>query len=233
MGKLLNSVTKTWRTNYVTTDLQDAHDIEQFVKRPFFLLVGVDGPLMTRFGREKTKSVPQSLRHLRLLTVRTFHCRAQARDQSLDLETFIADHDTLMQHLPLLLCESDARPQLQYSDSDMVDIPPSISPKASTSTRTTSAGLKNALAYAQLQVMNNFATVPELEAHLDTLNLTDGERLRPGWDTYFMVSRWKVHWTSLTTTTDTGVARILAVKLHETSRGGPFSPLETDPLDGI
>lgn len=193
VGKLLNTVTKTWRTNYVTTDLQDAQDIEQFVKRPFFLLVGVDGPLMTRFWREKAKSVSHPLHHHRPLTVLTLHCRAQARNQSLDLETFIADHDTLMQHLPVPLCQSDARPQLQSSDSNMADIPPSISPKGSTSTDATSAGLKNALAYAQLQVMNNFATVPELEAHLDTLNLTDGERLRPGWDTYFMVRRWKAH----------------------------------------
>lgn len=57
VDKLLNSVTKTWRTNYVTTDLEHAEDIERFVKRPFFLLVGVDGPLMTRFAREKSKSV--------------------------------------------------------------------------------------------------------------------------------------------------------------------------------
>lgn len=57
VGHLLNSVTKTWRTHYVTTDLQHAEDIERFVKRPFFLLVGVDGPLMTRFQREKAKSV--------------------------------------------------------------------------------------------------------------------------------------------------------------------------------
>lgn len=55
VGNLLESVTKTWRTHYVTTDLQCAEDIQRFVKRPFFLLVGVDGPLMTRFEREKAK----------------------------------------------------------------------------------------------------------------------------------------------------------------------------------
>ncbi|GHJ90430.1 hypothetical protein NliqN6_6832 [Naganishia liquefaciens] len=164
--KLLNSVTKTWRTNYVTTDLEHAHDIEQFVKRPFFLLVGVDGPIMTRFAREKAK--------------------ADARGQSLDLETFVADHDRLMQHLPVLNDKPNDRPQLHSSDSDIADIPPSISPNASSSIRRTNAGLRNALAYAHLQVMNNFKTVQELEAHLDSLNLTDGERLRPGWDTYFM-----------------------------------------------
>lgn len=35
--------------------------------------------------------------------------------------------------------------------------------------------------------MNNFPNVQELEGYLDELNLVDGERLRPGWDTYFMV----------------------------------------------
>lgn len=52
---LLTSVTKTWQADYVTTDLHCAEQVEPFVKRPFFLLVAVDGPLMTRFQREKAK----------------------------------------------------------------------------------------------------------------------------------------------------------------------------------
>jgi dCMP deaminase len=111
-----------------------------------------------------------------------------ARGQSLDLETFIADHDALMEHLPALTPKVNTGAQLSSNRKDMSDIPPSISPQATSATRQTSAGLKHALAYAQLQVMNNFASVQELEAYLDGLNLTDGERLRPGWDTYFMVS---------------------------------------------
>jgi len=37
-----------------------------------------------------------------------------------------------------------------------------------------------------LHVANNFVTVPALYSHLDDINLLNPERLRPGWDTYFM-----------------------------------------------
>jgi dCMP deaminase len=36
--------------------------------------------------------------------------------------------------------------------------------------------------------MNNFKTIADLEAHLEEVNLLDPERMRPGWDGYFMVS---------------------------------------------
>lgn len=88
-----------------------------------------------------------------------------------------------MDHLPAL----PSKPQPNATTSSPTDIPPSISPRSGSSTRPTRSGLKHALAYAHLSVMNNFPDVQELERYLDELNLTDGERLRPGWDTYFMV----------------------------------------------
>ncbi|KAI5450604.1 Deoxycytidine monophosphate (dCMP) deaminase [Naganishia albida] len=163
VDSLLNSVTKTWRTHYVTTDLQRAEDIQRFVKRPFFLLVAVDGPMMTRFEREKAKAT----RH----------------GASLNLENFIAQHDMLMDHLPAL--PKKPQPQDATTPAPSIEIPPTISPRSSSATRT-GAGLKRALAYAHLSIMNNFTSVPELEEYLEELNLLDGERLRPGWDTYFM-----------------------------------------------
>lgn len=41
---------------------------------------------------------------------------------------------------------------------------------------------------AHISVTNNFSNLPELHAHLDSLSLCGPERLRPGWDDYFMVS---------------------------------------------
>ncbi|KAG6837678.1 hypothetical protein H0H93_004954 [Arthromyces matolae] len=35
-------------------------------------------------------------------------------------------------------------------------------------------------------IFNSFKTVSAFHKHLDDLNLLDPERLRPGWDTYFM-----------------------------------------------
>lgn len=47
--------------------------------------------------------------------------------------------------------------------------------------------LARVLAAAHVTVCNRFATVDALSAHLDALDLLDEERLRPGWDLYFMV----------------------------------------------
>jgi len=50
---MLDHVTRNWRSNLVTTDLTTYDDIKPFVKRPFFMLLSVDGPLRTRFQRER------------------------------------------------------------------------------------------------------------------------------------------------------------------------------------
>ena len=44
------------------------------------------------------------------------------------------------------------------------------------------------MAMSTIKVDNNFPTTQALWDHLDSLDLMDEERLRPGWDTYFMVS---------------------------------------------
>lgn len=44
------------------------------------------------------------------------------------------------------------------------------------------------MSLATIRVDNHYPTVEGLWHHLDSLDLMDEERLRPGWDTYFMVS---------------------------------------------
>lgn len=48
---LLEYVTKHWRESFVTCDLDTPQLIKQFNQRPFFLLVSVDAPLLTRYRR--------------------------------------------------------------------------------------------------------------------------------------------------------------------------------------
>ena len=50
------------------------------------------------------------------------------------------------------------------------------------------------MSLATVKVDNCFPTVEGLWTYLDTLNLLDEERLRPGWDTYFMVSPLHTTW---------------------------------------
>ncbi|KAH9486498.1 Deoxycytidylate deaminase [Psilocybe cubensis] len=52
--ELLDYVTKNWRNDFVTSDLRTRSLIETFVRRPFFLLVSVDAPLLERFHRSKS-----------------------------------------------------------------------------------------------------------------------------------------------------------------------------------
>ena len=49
--ELLDHVTLNWRSNFVTRDLRTERMIQMFIKRPFFMLVSVDGPISDRFRR--------------------------------------------------------------------------------------------------------------------------------------------------------------------------------------
>lgn len=49
--ELLEHVTLNWRSNFVTRDLRTEQMIQMFIKRPFFMLASVDGPISDRFRR--------------------------------------------------------------------------------------------------------------------------------------------------------------------------------------
>jgi hypothetical protein len=50
-ASLLEHVTRNWRHNFVTLDLRTEWMIKMFARRPFFMLVNVDGPISDRFRR--------------------------------------------------------------------------------------------------------------------------------------------------------------------------------------
>ncbi|OCF44679.1 dCMP deaminase [Kwoniella heveanensis CBS 569] len=88
----------------------------------------------------------------------------------LSLEDFIDAHDALLNG-PL--------PTLSPSSTSSSSSPTSLSYHPQTD-------FKRTLSLAQISICNNFPDAGSLEAYLDRLNLLDEERLRPGWDTYFM-----------------------------------------------
>ncbi|KAI0045194.1 hypothetical protein FA95DRAFT_1607880 [Auriscalpium vulgare] len=102
---LLDHVTKYWRSNFVTIDLRTADVLQLFSKRPFFLLINIDAPVLIR-GAHSALRHPSSLNSMQK--------------------------------------------------------------------------------YVNMHVVNDFDSVPALYAHLDELDITDPDRLRPSWDTYFM-----------------------------------------------
>lgn len=48
---LLDFVTKRWREHFVTTDIWDERVLDVVYKRPLFILVSVDAPVLVRWGR--------------------------------------------------------------------------------------------------------------------------------------------------------------------------------------
>jgi dCMP deaminase len=60
-AQLLLYVTRNWEDNFVTVDLTTKELIESFMKRPFFLLVSIDAPLMQRFARRNQYVCPSSV----------------------------------------------------------------------------------------------------------------------------------------------------------------------------
>ncbi|KAJ3757908.1 cytidine deaminase-like protein [Lentinula raphanica] len=53
-AELLDYVTRNWRSNFVTTEIQTREVAEVFIKRPFFMLLSLDGPLLDRFRRSNS-----------------------------------------------------------------------------------------------------------------------------------------------------------------------------------
>lgn len=54
-AEMLHFVTANWHRNYVTLDLQNSRDAAPFEKRPFFLLVSIEAPLLSRWRRCQAK----------------------------------------------------------------------------------------------------------------------------------------------------------------------------------
>ncbi|KIJ45065.1 hypothetical protein M422DRAFT_29922 [Sphaerobolus stellatus SS14] len=129
---LLEYVTQHWLESFVTCDLDTPELVELFNKRPFFLLVFIDAPLLTRYRRSHFNT---------------------------SLESFVEEDDALHYGTPAL---STSKPKHQY------------------------APLQRLSRFANIHLINPFDTLSELHAYLREFNLTNPDRLRPQWDTYFM-----------------------------------------------
>ncbi|KAJ7619191.1 cytidine deaminase-like protein [Mycena polygramma] len=60
-SSLLDYVTRNWRHDFVTVDLCTRDVVEAFVKRPFFLLLSIDAPLLDRFYRSSSNMSSHSV----------------------------------------------------------------------------------------------------------------------------------------------------------------------------
>jgi len=142
--QLVEYATKNWRENLVTTDIVREDELEVLTKRPFFLLVSIDAPMMTRWARYRE--------------------RCEVLDEVIpDLESFIHATD------------------LDFYGSH-------LGHKDLTSGETDQETTGNAVVFhkASLRIVNTYRTLRDLYRHLDELDMTNPDRIRPSWDAYFM-----------------------------------------------
>ncbi|KAI1763996.1 cytidine deaminase-like protein [Hypoxylon sp. FL1150] len=122
---LLDFVTKQWRSRWVTTDVQNEAALESLSRRPFFILLSVDAPLLVRWHRYQWRS-----------------------SNAVTLEDFVSQSDA---HL--------------YSAT---------------------SGVLPLMSRAAVRLLNTSSDLAHLYATLGKLDLTNPDRLRPSWDSYFM-----------------------------------------------
>lgn len=48
---MLDHVTQHWQSNFVTTDLDSDKLVNYFIRRPFFMLISIDAPILQRYRR--------------------------------------------------------------------------------------------------------------------------------------------------------------------------------------
>ena len=93
-SSLLDFVTKRWQQRWVTTDIWSEDVLEDFLRRPSFLLVSVDAPVSLRWARLKAKSVLYQFRRALLIEVRCEERQAK----SPSLEEFVISNDHHLYH---------------------------------------------------------------------------------------------------------------------------------------
>ncbi|KAI9503922.1 Deoxycytidine monophosphate (dCMP) deaminase [Coemansia spiralis] len=194
---IMSFVTPRWRKNYVTTDVTSVFDISLLRKRPFVLLVGVDAPTSLRYKRYCTRN--------------------HKYDSKLTLEQFVDMDDKLLYaceeppsapeniddvaaDIDALTVESDSTSSISKnsSSSNQVVYLQTKTVVASYKSRARSPIIRNpfdmhelnrkrVLASANVTIVNAFPSIDRLYDYLDGLDLLNGERIRPSWDTYFML----------------------------------------------
>ena len=61
IDSLIGFLIERWKERWVTTDIWDNNVLKHLSRRPFFLLIGVEAPLITRWHRLKQRQVWPSL----------------------------------------------------------------------------------------------------------------------------------------------------------------------------
>lgn len=147
--ELLEYVTQRWRERWVMTDVMSKDVLDAYSRRPFFLLISVDAPLLVRWQRyQKRKQELASGAEQPNESVTKSLPDSQQIHPAETLEDFVTLSDTQLYH-----------------------------PETGQATHISSAPVR---------LLNTSSSLAHLYVNLGKLDLLSTERLRPGWDNYFM-----------------------------------------------
>ncbi|KAJ1985443.1 Deoxycytidine monophosphate (dCMP) deaminase [Dimargaris cristalligena] len=170
--EMLRYVTQNWRSHFVACDIDRLQDLTVLRKRPFFLLVAIDAPVSLRYQRLKIRHTGEA-------------------DTLPTLEDFVAHHDQERFHswTPAIKPQAVAKALATTTVTTMPDktTPPPPQPLLTPVTTPQPTPFYKVLSTADLYIVNSYSTPAAYFQYLDDLNLLNPERLRPSWDTYFMM----------------------------------------------
>ena len=185
--EILEFVTQNWQSSWVTTYLPNESVLEQFARRPFFLLVSVDAPLMVRWQRyqQKCASLPKKVmldgvdsgKDLKSGSVLSSLDRPirRAADRLPYFGENVEKITDKTRELSLDIYEQwNARSLEEFvllSDKHLYD---------------PASGKRALISRATVRLVNSSSSIAQFADTLAQVNLLNEDRLRPSWDMYFM-----------------------------------------------
>ncbi|KXJ91025.1 cytidine deaminase-like protein [Microdochium bolleyi] len=166
---LLDHVTRHWRSRWVTTDIHNEAVLDALSRRPFFILLSVDAPVTVRWQRHQQRQREQqgSAYHSSSRSSQSSSPTRKPGGGGTTLTTTGNDDD----------------------DDDDTQAPSSLETFVSESDANLydpHTGVLALMSRAAVRLLNTSSDLAHLYATLGKLDLTNPDRLRPSWDSYFM-----------------------------------------------
>ncbi|KAF9582376.1 Deoxycytidine monophosphate (dCMP) deaminase [Lunasporangiospora selenospora] len=195
--EMLDHVTRHWMKHYVTCDLNTVEGIAFCRKRPFFLQLSVESPMMIRYRRNVARSMKlgmaaPTLEEFVLLSDLMLYSSPSKHNDSLGNTIPSPSLSTLTGPSSPLACTDESDKSIASDNSqeasdlevDQILVRP-VEPTPLQILPHYDPPYK-LLSMADLAILNDSSDLSVLQESLVALNITNPDLLRPGWDSYFM-----------------------------------------------